>query len=239
LGTNLLVASGTGNDTFIINGQDTIHATNNGTNTASVGTAGQGVTLDLAASDIQIAKGNTGNDVFNAANATWNVSLVGGGGNDSLIGGHGNDTLTGGDGDDTLVAGTGKDTLNGGKGANHYVITHGQDTIVNDNSVPANSEVDYGAGITPLNLVFSQAGNNLKVSVHNTTDQVTISNWFNGTASQVDMFQAGNGQHLLNNQVQQLIQAMASFTSQTGLSWDQAITQRPQDVQTILAANWQ
>jgi len=142
---------------------------------------GQGVTLDLAASDIQIAKGNTGNDLFNAANATWNVSLVGGGGNDSLIGGHGNDTLTGGDGDDTLVAGTGKDILNGGKGTNHYAITHGQDTIINDNSVPANSEVDYDAGIAPLNLVFSQAGNNLKVSVHNTTDQVTISNWFDGT----------------------------------------------------------
>jgi hypothetical protein len=43
----------------------------------------------------------------------------------------------------------------------------------------------------------------------------------------------------MNNQVDQLIQAMAAFTQQSGLSWDQAIDQRPQDVQTILAANWQ
>jgi hypothetical protein len=44
---------------------------------------------------------------------------------------------------------------------------------------------------------------------------------------------------LVNTQVDQLIQAMASFGAQTGLSWDQAIDQRPQEVQTILAASWQ
>jgi hypothetical protein len=31
---------------------------------------------------------------------------------------------------------------------------------------------------------------------------------------------------------------MAGFTSQTGLTWEQAIAQRPQDVQQILAASW-
>ena len=42
-----------------------------------------------------------------------------------------------------------------------------------------------------------------------------------------------------NTQVDQLIQAMATFTQQTGLSWDQAIDQRPQNVQAVLAASWQ
>ncbi|MGH7304426.1 MAG: hypothetical protein ACRELZ_14110 [Candidatus Rokuibacteriota bacterium] len=42
-----------------------------------------------------------------------------------------------------------------------------------------------------------------------------------------------------NTQVAQLIQAMATFTAQTGLTWDQAIDQQPQDVQNILAASWQ
>jgi hypothetical protein len=36
-----------------------------------------------------------------------------------------------------------------------------------------------------------------------------------------------------------LIQAMAGFTQQTGLTWDQAIDQQPQDVQAIIAASWQ
>jgi hypothetical protein len=35
-----------------------------------------------------------------------------------------------------------------------------------------------------------------------------------------------------------LIQAMASFSQQSGLSWDQAIDQRPQQVQAVLAASW-
>jgi hypothetical protein len=49
--------------------------------------------------------------------------------------------------------------------------------------------------------------------------------------------QVGNGQHLLNTQVDQLIQAMASFRQQSGLSWDPAIGQRPQEVQAVLAAS--
>ena len=42
-----------------------------------------------------------------------------------------------------------------------------------------------------------------------------------------------------NAQVDQLIQAMATFTQQTGFSWDQAIDQPPQNMQTVLAASWQ
>jgi hypothetical protein len=31
---------------------------------------------------------------------------------------------------------------------------------------------------------------------------------------------------------------MASFSQQSGLTWDQAIDQHPQEVQAVLAANW-
>ena len=59
-----------------------------------------------------------------------------------------------------------------------------------------------------------------------------------GAPYQTEVLQAGDGSQLLNTQVDQLIQAMAGFSAQSGLSWDQAIDQRPQDVQMILAANW-
>jgi hypothetical protein len=42
-----------------------------------------------------------------------------------------------------------------------------------------------------------------------------------------------------NTKVDQLIQAMAGFSTQTGLTWEQGIAQRPLEVQTILAASWQ
>ena len=39
-------------------------------------------------------------------------------------------------------------------------------------------------------------------------------------------------------QVDQLIQAMATYSASSGLTWDQAIDQRPEDVQAILVASW-
>ena len=69
---------------------------------------------------------------------------------------------------------------------------------------------------------------------------MTIQNWFSAPATaQVETIQAGNGQTLLSTQVDQLIQAMAGFTQQTGLTWDQGIAQKPEEVQTVLAASWQ
>ena len=59
------------------------------------------------------------------------------------------------------------------------------------------------------------------------------------TTNQIETIQAGNGQTLLSTQVDQLIQAMAGFTQQTGLTWDQGIDQQPQEVQAVLAASWQ
>ena len=43
------------------------------------------------------------------------------------------------------------------------------------------------------------------------------------TPNRTETIQAGNDQNLLSTQVDQLIQAMAAFTHQSGLTWDQAI----------------
>ncbi|MEP6889300.1 MAG: calcium-binding protein [Nitrospirota bacterium] len=93
--------------------------------------------------------------------------------------------------------------------------------------------------INPLDLVISRQANDLRLTIHGSTDQMTIQNWYSGATNQAETIQAGNGQTLLNTQVDQLIQAMAGFTQQTGLTWDQAIDQQPTQVQTILAASWQ
>ena len=91
----------------------------------------------------------------------------------------------------------------------------------------------FGATINPIDLVFSQSGNDLRITLHGSSDQVTVQNWYSGTTNQTETIQAGNGQDLLNTQVDQLIQAMAGFTQQTGLTWDQGIDQQPQNVQAI------
>jgi Ca2+-binding RTX toxin-like protein len=153
-----------------------------------------------------------------------------------------NNTLTGNNAENQLVGGVGNDTLRGGLGNDTYLITRGEglDVIVENDSTAGNSDrLQYGAAINPLDLVISRQVDDLRLAVHGTADQVTIKDWYVGTDHQVETVQAGNGSLLLSTQVDQLIHAMAAFNQQTGLTWDQAIDQRPQDVHAILAANWQ
>jgi Ca2+-binding RTX toxin-like protein len=164
----------------------------------------------------------TGNGLANVltGNSATNV-LSGDGGNDTIRGGLGNDTVIGGRGNDTYLFGRGD----------------GQD-LVQDNS-GTTDKILYDASINPLELVISRQANDLRLIIHGSSDQITVQNWYVGTTNRMETIQAGNGQVLLSTHVDQLIQAMASFSQQTGLTWDQAIDQLPQDVQTVLAASWQ
>jgi len=179
----------------------------------------------------------------NAENLTLTgTAAINGAGNGSaniLIGNSGVNVLSGAGGADTLRGGSGNDTLNGGSGDDTFLFGRGDgQDLVQDNSGTADKLL-YDAGINPLDLVISRQANNLRLSIHGSTDHVTIQNWYTSSANRTETIQAGNGQTMLSTQVDQLIQAMAGFTQQTGLTWDQAIDQRPQDVQTVLAASWQ
>ncbi len=217
------LTGGAGSDTYVVGAGDTVvEATNAGIDTVqssvtwSLGTNVENLTLTGTA-----AISGTGNTLANV-----------------LIGNAGNNILTGGDGNDTLSGGKGNDALNGGTGSDIFQVARGdgQDTITDASGT--GDRLSFASGISPLDLMLSQSANDLRIAVYGSADQVTIANWYGGATNQIETVQAGNGQQLLNTQVNQLIQAMAGFTQQTGLSWDQAIAQRPQDVQQILAANW-
>jgi Ca2+-binding RTX toxin-like protein len=182
----------------------------------------------------------SGNDVLNGGDGT--DVLDGGSGDDQLLGGAGNDTVTGGSGADQFTGGTGNDTLTGDSGNDLYNFARsdGQDTIIDSNPFSGNQDrARFGATINPLDLVISRQANDLRLAIHGSSDQITVQNWYTSSVNRTETIQAGNGQTLLSTQVDQLIQAMAAFTQQTGLSWDQGIDQQPAQVQSILAANWQ
>ena len=208
-----------------------------GNSAANVLTGGAGNdTYVVGTGDTVTEAASAGTDTVQSA-ATWtlganleNLTLIG----TAAVNGTGNTS------NNILAGNSANNTLSGLGGNDTYLYNRGggQDTVI-DNSGTSDA-LAFGATINPLDLVLTRQVNDLRLAIHGSTDSVTIQNWFTSpTANQIEDLQAGNGQHLMNTQVDQLIQAMAAFGQQAGLTWDQAIDQRPQDVQTILAANWQ
>jgi hypothetical protein len=59
-------------------------------------------------------------------------------------------------------------------------------------------------------------GNNLEVSIANTTDKIVIRDWYLGAANQVEQFVYVDGAIVSNTQVSSLITAMAQFGAMAG-----------------------
>ena len=95
----------------------------------------------------------------------------------------------------------------------------------------------FDSGIAADQLWFRKVSNNLEVSVIGTTDKFTISNWYLGNQYHVEQFKTSDGKTLLDSQVQNLVQAMASFAppamGQSSLSTAASAALTP-----VLAANW-
>ena len=183
--------------------------------------------------------GGAGNDTLTAG--AGGGILRGGLDDDHLLGNAGADVLNGGQGADWLAGAGGNDSLNGGTGNDTYVFNRndGQDAITDNDPTAGNRDV-VGLGVSALDVVFTHSGSNLVMSLHGGSDTLTVQNFYGGSQYQTEVLQTADGQQLLNTQVDQLIQAMASFSaSHGGISWDQAITQNPNEVQAVLTAHWQ
>ena len=127
--------------------------------------------------------------------------LAGGNGNDLLAGGSGNDVLYGEAGDDTLDGGAGNDQLFGFRGADTYLFGYGsgQDTISNeDDDTPGTNAdtIEFGAGITASDLIFTRPGEHLIVGIGGSDDRLTVNYYFHddGTSSYtVDAIRLADG----------------------------------------------
>ena len=165
-----------------------------------------------------------------------NDSIVGGIANDLLYGDDGNDTMYGYEGNDTLVGGTGNDYLEGGEGDDTYIFNKGdgEDRIFDANGLA--DEVRLGH--ESIDVVFERVNSSLRVRMPGSLDAITIDSWYNGDAYKIETFKSTDGNVITHTQIESLIQAMASLQNDTGMTWEQALSEQPSQVRSIVQEYW-
>ena len=121
-----------------------------------------------------------------------NDTIYGGDGNDVLVGKAGNDTLWGGSGDDTLDGGVGNDFLYGdsgylASGNDTYLFGRGdgQDIAVAewDGSPTKLNTLRFKQGVLPGEVLVTQSGGNLLLTISGTSDSFVIQGFFESSAA--------------------------------------------------------
>ena len=146
------------------------------------------------------------------------------------------DQLNGTAGNDLLVGGTGNDHLEGGEGNDTYIFSKGdgEDRIFDANGVA--DEVRLGH--ESIDVVFERVNSSLRVRMPGSLDAITIDSWYNGDAYKIETFKSTDGNVITHTQIESLIQAMASFQNDTGMTWEQALSEQPSQVRSIVQEYW-
>jgi Ca2+-binding RTX toxin-like protein len=180
-------------------------------------------------------KSGDGDDLLDGGEG--NDKLKGEKGDDRLFGGAGDDDLKAGDGNNLLAGGPGEDKLDGGKNDDIYLfgLGDGQDRIKEHGG---DDLLRFGGSIAPQDLWVWQDKNDLNVGIIGADDRVTIADWFKKPTHRVESLELTDGGLLIENQVAQLVQAMAVFepSSSGVLNPSQA---QQDEVAAIIAAAWQ
>jgi Ca2+-binding RTX toxin-like protein len=219
-GNNQTLVGNGGNDVFHLGTDTGVVVSETGTGISEVSTWGSQYVLPTGVSNLT---GDGGASHTLTGNAAANV----------ITGDTGKDVLNGGGGNDLLIGGGGNDVYQFASGG-------GQDTIVNGNgSGAASGELDLGAGIANNQLWLVQSGNDLQIDVMGSSNQVTIAGWYDSPAAQLQSIQTASDA-VLDTQVGQLVQAMASFQSANPGFDPTQVAQAPNDpsLQSAIAASW-
>lgn len=138
-------------------------------------------------------------DLLGTAGADYLQGLAG---NDRLQGLAGNDQLDGGLGNDILIGGTGNDLLIGGKGDDLYYFEagFGQDVINNTGGGIDNIYFD-GLSFSQIASGLVRSNDDLILKVSQTTDQLTIKDFFMGGEAAVGNISFASGGSISADQI--------------------------------------
>jgi Ca2+-binding RTX toxin-like protein len=167
--------------------------------------------------------------------------LFGGGGDERVRGGAGDDTLYAGGGNDHIHGGTGDDRLIGGFGDDTYHVERGDgaDRITETGWIGGEDTLAFGADIAPDQLWFSRDGRDLSIDIIGTEDRVTVTDWFGWLGREsVERIEVSSGESLAAAEVNNLVQAMASFDP-PGADETSIPSDYRDQLEPVIAAGWQ
>lgn len=199
---------------------------------ASYLVAGRGIDASLARGEVRLGDGVDRLAGIENLGGTDSADTLTGDANANVLRAYGgNDVLSGGRGDDILIGGSGNDTY-------LFQAGDGVDHLVDQDSMAGNCDVlRFGSGIGSDQLWFRHLGNDLEIGVIGTGDKAIIDNWYAGSANQIERIRMDDGMTLAANDVDKLVQAMASFGAPAA-----GTTVLPPDYRSalapVLAANW-
>ena len=130
----------------------------------------------------------------------------------------------------------------GGAGSDTYKFNagYGAETIINGVSGDggATGRLSLGVGLTPGNLWFSQAGNDLVIQVlGSTTDQVTVKGWFPNGYAQLAFLTLADGSSIAPAKITNLVTAMGQYQASNSGFNPQTAVQMPADAALLAALN--
>ena len=165
-----------------------------------------------------------------------NDTLHGGIADDLLYGDSGNDWLRGDAGNDTLIGGTGNDALHGGKGDDLYIFNKGDgvDRIYDMNGLDDEVRLKHKL----QDVIFERRSDDLVVYMPGSLDSVVIDSWYRGDNYKIETFTSEDGKFITHTQIESLIQAMSTFQKDTGMTWQQALSSQPSQVESIVTQYW-
>ena len=165
-----------------------------------------------------------------------NDTLHGGIADDLLYGDSGSDTLRGDSGNDTLIGGTGNDALYGGKGDDLYIFNKGDgvDRIYDMNGLADEVRLKHKL----QDVIFERRSDDLVVYMPGSLDSVVIDSWYRGDNYKIETFTSEDGKFITHTQIESLIQAMSTFQKDTGMTWQQALSSQPSQVESIVTQYW-
>ncbi|MBR0899592.1 hypothetical protein JQ616_31965, partial [Bradyrhizobium tropiciagri] len=153
-------------------------------------------------------------------------------------------SVSGNTGNNVLSGGTTAAVLRGNGGFDEYQFGRGsgQDRIINGtgSGTIAQGELDVGPGVSTNQLWLQRSGNDLAVNILGTHDQAIVANWFGGNAdAQLARIVTADGS-VLDTQINQLVQAMATYASANSGFDPATSTQAPNDpaLQNAIGSAW-